>query len=151
DESACTGDENLALSVHPSRVPICRGFEPCRLTGKPVSNDRNLTPKQLLCPIVQSLDQTVGTARGDDRGKFVASCREVAYSSIEIDVDHSPAPDQVIDSHSTAARLQQPGLHNFTTTARLRCRIRVDDKAFTGIVLNLACIVGDDEFRESIA
>src|SRR5262245_9900477 len=62
DEPACTGDENLALSVHPSRVPICRGFEPCRPIGKPASNAGNLAPKQLLCPIVQSLDQTVGTA-----------------------------------------------------------------------------------------
>ncbi len=30
DEPSCTGDEKLALSVHPSRVPICRGFESCR-------------------------------------------------------------------------------------------------------------------------
>ena len=29
DEPACSGDENFFPSVHPSRVPICRGFEPC--------------------------------------------------------------------------------------------------------------------------
>ena len=62
DEPACAGDENLALSVHSSRVPICGGFEPCRPIGKPASNAGNLTPKQLLCPILQSLDQSVGTA-----------------------------------------------------------------------------------------
>src|SRR6476620_6567009 len=66
NEPACTGDKNLALSVHPSRIPICRGFEPRRPIGEPASNDRDLSPKQLLRSIMEPLAQTAGPARGND-------------------------------------------------------------------------------------
>src|SRR5215813_1385878 len=37
DKSACSSDQNFFVSAHPSRVSLCRGFEPRRPPGKPTS------------------------------------------------------------------------------------------------------------------
>src|SRR5215471_21093323 len=101
--------------------------------------------QQRLSPLLQSLDQAVGAAGGDDRGELVAPRREIADGSVEIDVDHVPAADQVVDVHRPPAGLQQAGLDDFAAPTRFRNRLRFDDEFFPRIIVYLARIVRHDE------
>jgi hypothetical protein len=89
-----------------------------------------LFSKKIVSSLLQFLDQSIGAARGDDRGELVAPQREIADRSVEIDIDHPAAADQVIDAYGTAIGLQELGLDNFTATARFRSRLRINDEAF---------------------
>src|SRR2546425_4124384 len=91
---------------------------------------RTSLPQQTLSSILQSLDQAVGTARGDDRRKFVASRREITDGSVEIDIDHPPAADQIVYVHGPPAGLQQPRFDDFAATTRFRTCLRIDDEPF---------------------
>ena len=108
-------------------------------------------PKQTFSSILQSLDQGIGTARGDNGRELIASCREIADRSVEVDVDYPLAADEVIYAHGTPTGLQQPGLDDLAATARFRNRLRVHDEAFAGIIFDLARIVCNDESRKGIA
>src|SRR5258708_3814193 len=91
---------------------------------------RTSLSKQTVRSIPQSLDQSIGTARGDDRREFVTPQREIADRSVEVDIDHPLAADQVVYAHCPATRLQQLRLDNFAATARFRSRLRIHDEAF---------------------
>src|SRR5258705_10311133 len=106
---------------------------------------RTSLPQQALGSILHSLDQAVGTARGDDRRKFITSRRKLTDGSVEIDIDHPPAADQVVYAHGSPAGLQQPGFDDFTTTTRFRTCLRIDDEAFARIITYLARIICHDE------
>jgi len=110
-----------------------------------------LAPQQGRGPFLQFLDKGVrAAAAGEDRGEFVASRREVAHRAVQIDVDHPPAANKVVDRHGPAAGLEQLGLDDFAAAARFRARLRVDDKALARIIGHLARIVGDEETSESL-
>src|SRR5262249_21895352 len=71
--------------------------------------------------------------------------REIADGSVEIDVDHTLAADQVIYIDGATARLQQLRFDDLAAATRFWCRLRIDDEAFAGIILYLACILGNDD------
>src|SRR5476649_1464530 len=78
---------------------------------------------------LQFPDQSLGAARGDDRGELVAPQREIANRSVEVDIDHPAAADQVIYAHGAAIGLQELGFDDFTSAARFRSRLRINDRS----------------------
>src|SRR5262249_39836152 len=101
--------------------------------------------QQALSSILQSLDQAVSAARRDNRRKLVTSRGEITDGPVEINIDHPPAPDQIVYVHRAPAGLQQPCFDDFAAAARCRTRLRIDNEAFPRIIIYLARIVGDDE------
>jgi hypothetical protein len=89
-----------------------------------------LFSKQTVSSFLQFLDQSIGAPGGDDRGELVAPEREITDGSVEIDIDHPAAADQVIDAHGAAIGLQELGLDDFAATAGFRSRLRINDEAF---------------------
>jgi hypothetical protein len=77
---------------------------------------------------VQSLEQGVRSARGYDRGKLVASHREIADPAIEIDIDNSPPTNQAADCYDSTTRLQEPCVDNVTAASRFRGCLRLEDR-----------------------
>src|SRR5262249_30319206 len=106
--------------------------------------------QQALSSILQSPDQAVGAAGGDDRGKLVTSRREITDGPVEIDIDHPSVATQIVYLDGPPAGLQQPGLDDFAAATRYRTCLRIDNEAFPRIVVYLARIVGDDESRKSL-
>src|SRR5260370_38364245 len=121
-------------------VPASRGAEQPRVSRA----------EEALGAALQPLDQAVGTARCDNRGKFIASGREITDRAIEIDVDHSSAADQVVNSHDSPARLHQLRFYDLASAARFRSGLRIDDEAFPRVILDLGCIIRDDESCEGL-
>src|SRR5208337_3379376 len=70
--------------------------------------------------------------------------------SVEVDVDHTLAADQVIYVYGPPTGLQQLRLHNFAAAARLWNRLWIHDEAFAGIIFDLAGIICNDESRKGI-
>src|SRR5262249_35868994 len=87
----------------------------------------------------------VGTARGDDRRKLVTSRREITDGSVEIDIDHASAADQIVYLDGASPGLQQPGLDDFPAATRCRTCLWIDNEALPRIVVYMARIVGNDE------
>ena len=87
--------------------------------------------KQIVSSFLQFLDQTIGATGSDDRGELVAPQREIADRSVEIDIDHPAAADQVIYAHGAAIGLQELGFDDFTASARFRSRLGINDEGKT--------------------
>src|SRR6266404_9569860 len=120
-----------------------------RISNSP-EDTQTLLRQQALGSIVQPLDQSIGTAGSDDRCKFIASHGKIADGPVEIDVDHPSAADQIVYAHGCPARLQQPGFDDLATATGFRSCLRIDDEAFSRIIIYLACIVCHDEPCEGI-
>src|ERR1700733_3632116 len=102
-------------------------------------------------PLAQCLDQGFrAAAAGEDRGEFVAPGGEIADRAIEIDVDDAAAANEIVDLNSPAARLEELGPDNLAA-ARGGARLRVEDKALTGIIRHLVSVIGDEEAGEGVA
>src|SRR5215469_10903572 len=101
--------------------------------------------------MLQSLDHGVSTACRNDGREFVAPYGETAAGPVEIDVDHPLAADQVIDVDGPTARLQQLCFDDLAAATRFWRRLRIDDEAFAGIILYLACIFGNEEAGKGVA
>src|SRR5690348_12254861 len=106
--------------------------------------------QQALSSFVQSLDQTIGTARRDDGRKLVTTRREIADGPVEVDIDDPSAADQIVYPDDPSAGLHEPGLDDFAAATRRRNGLRIDNEAFAGIIVDLARIVGNDESFEGL-
>src|SRR5215470_4803481 len=130
----------LSLSVMPASERV----------SSPLGDPRTSPAEEALSSILQTLDQAVGAARGDDRPEFVASRRQVADRAIEIDIDHPSAANQIVDVDDPPAGLHQPRLDDLAAAARFRSGLRINDETLSRIIFDLARIVGHDESRKSL-